>query len=153
MLRPYIKCTTPIKSPCAALHAVLDGAPCRGASRTHPSAFPPLHPHLPDPLHQSLAHLLVARALHRREIPSHLAILILLDLEHLGAARLNSVHQFADAVGVRRDPRLHLILERASTLELLLHYRPAAAVVPLLRRPQLRHLVGRELQLLLHPPA
>src|SRR2546425_7954200 len=105
--------------------------------RTHPSAFPPLHPHLPDPLHQSLAHLLVARALHRREIPSHLAILILLDLEHLGAARLNSVHQFADAVGVRRDPRLHLILERATTLELLLHYRPAAAVVPLLRRPQL----------------
>src|SRR5207244_13136332 len=110
--------------------------------RTRPSALPPLHPHLPAPLHQSLAHLLVARALHGREIPSHLVILILLDLEHLGAARLNSVHQFADAVGVRRDPRLHLILERASTLELLLHYRPAAAVVPLLRRPQLRHLVG-----------
>src|SRR5206468_4100368 len=117
------------------------------------SADPPPFPaHLAHPLNELLAHPLIARALHRREIARHLAILILLDPEHLGAPRLNPVHQFADAVGVRRDPWLHLILECATTLELLFHYCPPASVVPLLRCPQLRHLVRRQLELLLHPP-
>src|SRR5438552_4717707 len=44
--------------------------------------FPPLHTELANAPDELLAHLLEARLLHRREIARHLAILILVDLEH-----------------------------------------------------------------------
>src|SRR5438105_7710418 len=62
-------------------------------SSPHSPPFPPLHPQLTNPLHEPLAHLLVARALDGREIAGHLTILILLDLEHLRATSLNATHQ------------------------------------------------------------
>src|SRR6267378_3279267 len=116
---------------------------------THPPPFAPLHPQLTDPLHETLAHLLVARSLDRREKTGHLAILILLDLEHLRAPGLNPIHQLAYAIGVRRDPRLHLTLERPPTLELLLHHLAPARAEPLLRGPQLGCLVLRQVEILL----
>src|SRR2546427_189271 len=115
-----------------------------------PPPSPPLHPQLADPLHQTLTHLLVAGSLDRREIAGHLSVLILLDLEHLCAARLHPIHQLAHAVGVRRDARLHLILERATAFHLLLHDIAPAGAKPFLRRTQLGRLVLREIQVLLH---
>src|SRR5258706_9016742 len=98
---------------------------------TKSPSFPALHPQLTHPLNESLAHLLVAGPLDRREIARHLAILILLDLEHVRATRLNPIHQPAHAIGVRRDARLHLILERLTTRELLLHHVAPACTKPL----------------------
>jgi len=94
--------------------------------------------------------LLIPRSLDRREITGHLAILILLDLHHFPAPSLNPIHQFADAVGVRRDPRLHLILERPPAPELLLHDVAATGAEPLLRSAQLRGLIGIQVELLRH---
>src|SRR5882762_3909966 len=110
-----------------------------------------LHPQLTHPLHEPLAHLLVARLLDRREIARHLAILILLELEHLRAPGLHPIHQFAHAIGVRGDPGLHLVLERPTTLHLLLHRRAPASAEPLLGGTQLGRLVLRQAQVLLHP--
>ena len=116
---------------------------------THPPPFAPLHPQLTNSPHELLAHLLVAGALNRREITSHLAILVLLDPEHLRATSLNPIHQLAYAIGIRRDPRLHLILERPTTLKLLLHNIALARAEPFLCGPQLGCLVLRQVEILL----
>src|SRR5438132_2169263 len=122
----------------------------RGRASLYPPSFPPLHPQLADPLHQALTHLLVAGSLDRREIAGHLSVLILFDLQHLRAARLNPIHQPAHAISVRRDARLHLILERATAFHLLLHDIAPAGAKPFLRHTQFGCLVLREVQVLLH---
>jgi len=93
--------------------------------------------------------LLEACLLHRREIARHLAILILVDLEHLGPAGLDPIHQLPDAVGVCGDTRLHLILECPAPFHLLLHQRAPARAESLLCRAEFRRLVRRQIQLLL----
>jgi len=94
--------------------------------------------------------LLIPRSLDGREIARHLAILVLLDLDHFPAPSLNPIHQSAYAIGVRRDSRLHLILERPPALELLLHDVAATSAEPLLCGAQLRGLIGIQVELLLH---
>src|SRR6267142_1974047 len=117
---------------------------------THSPPFPPPHPQLTNSPHELLAHLLEPGLLHRREIARHLAIFILLDLQHLGPAGLHPVHQLPEAVTVGRHARLHLILDTAASLHLLLHQRAPARAEALLRGTQLRRLIGRQLQILLY---
>src|SRR6266545_6638206 len=124
---------------------------CHALASPKSPAVPALHPKLTHALHEPLAHLLVARLLHRVEIARHLAILILLELEHLRAPGLHPIHQFAHAIGVRGDPGLHLVLQRPTTLHLLLHRGAPASAVPLLSRTQLARLVLRQVQVLLDP--
>src|SRR5580765_1511863 len=104
---------------------------------TKPPPFPALHPHFANALDEALAHLLIARALDRRQVARHLAILILLDLEHVRAASLHSVEQLAHGNGIRRNARLHLIRERPAAFELLLHHVAPAVAEALLRGAQL----------------
>src|SRR5439155_20855613 len=99
------------------------------------------------------AHLLIARALYRREIPGHLPVFILLDLEHLGPAGAHPIHQFAHAVGVGRHARLHLIVQRPVPLHLLLHDLAPPRAETLLAGAQLRRLILRQLQVVLHARA
>src|SRR6267378_1784499 len=72
----------------------------------HSPPLPPLHPQLTNSPHELLAHLLEPGLLHRREIARHLAILILLDLHHVGPAGLHPVHQLPKAVTVGRHAGL-----------------------------------------------
>src|SRR6266550_3730189 len=139
MLRPYYTFTARFY---AAARRSDSPAPASANSRTRttradPPPFSPLHPHFAHSLHEALAHLLIARPLHRREIARHFLIFVLLDLDHVGATRPHPVHQSAHAVGVGGDARLHLIVERAAPLQLLLHERAAARVEALLRAAQL----------------
>src|SRR2546425_10102927 len=116
----------------------------------YPPPFPPLHPQLANSPHELLAHLLETGLLHWREIARHLAIFILLDLDHLGPPGPHPVHQLAHAVGVGGDARLHLTFERATPRHLLLHQGAPAGAELLLRGAQLRRRIGRQLEGLLH---
>src|SRR6266849_4306673 len=141
---------------CSLNPATPPPSPQPGAWCTHPSSsadpppFSTLHLQLANPPHQLLTHLLKARVLHRGEVAGHLAMFLLLDLDHLGTTGLHPIHQLPEAVSVGRHAGLHLVVNRAASLDLLLHERAPASAEPLLRGAQLRRLVRRQFQLLLH---
>src|SRR5262249_7562524 len=116
----------------------------------HPPVFAPLHLHLHHPLHETAAHLLIAGPLYRRQIPGHFLIFVLLDLDELGPAGPLCIQEPAQAVLVRRDARLHLVVDGAAPLLLLLQPRAPARAEALLGGTQLRRLARRQIQILLH---
>src|SRR5213079_3296957 len=85
-----------------------------------------LHAHLAHALDETLPHLLVLGALHRREIARHFFILVLLEPQHIAATRAKSCKQFVHAVRFGGNAGTHLIIERAPPLHLLRHDGPAA---------------------------
>src|SRR5204863_383485 len=82
--------------------------------------------------HEAATHLLVASPLHRRQIPRHLLVFVLLNLRQLGAARALCIEELAQAVLVGCDARLHLIVDGATPVHLLLLQRAAARAEALL---------------------
>src|SRR6267378_2653120 len=131
---------------CPGPHAGTSPTPPHPGSHPTPACpAPSLRAHLRHAPHEALPHLLITGALYGSQVPRHLAIFILLELEHLPAGRLIGVHQFPHTVTVRGDARLHLIIQRHAALHLLAHEGAALPAELLLAGAQLGGLVGRQL--------
>jgi hypothetical protein len=89
-------------------------------------------------------------ALHGSQVRRHLPILVLFNLQHLLTTRAHAIHEPPHRVGVGGEARAHLIVQRATPLGLLEHHFAPLRPKALLRSAQLRRLIGRQLQILLH---
>src|SRR6059036_1428510 len=131
-------------------HAAAGARPAHHSGPSPGSPTLALLAQLGNPLDEPAAQHLELGALHRGQVPRHLAVLILVDLEQPPADLLALVHHATHAVGVGGDAGPHLVVERLVHGELTLEQRLPLRAVPLLRRAQLRVLIVGQRQALAH---